>query len=108
MMTDRQLETLAAIENQLGGQDPALARALDTLTAPATVSRWRRCARWMFMICAVIAPPLMVAALAMIPLPLSPLAIALLTLTACIHLRDHHRRVARNRRLHAIAIAKHL
>ena len=99
MLTDRQRETLAAIENQLGAQDPALARALDTLTAPATVSRWRRCVRWVFMICAVIAPPLMVAALATIRLPLGPLALALLAVTVCVHLRDHHRRAVRNRRL---------
>lgn len=99
MLTERQLEALAAIENQLTAQDPTLARALDTLTAPVTVSRWRRCARWAFMACAVIGPLLTVAALAMIPLPLGPLAVAMLAVTACVHVLGHRRRAARSRRL---------
>ena len=100
MLTDRQLETLAAIENQLGGQDPALARALDTLSAPRSVSRWRRCARWIFVTCEVIAPLSMVAALATIRLPLGPFAVALLAVTLCAHARHHHRRAIRKRRRH--------
>ena len=100
MMTDRQLETLAAIENQLGGQDPALAKALDTLTAPVRVSRSRLCARWVFMICVVIAPLLTATALAVIPLPLGPLAVALLAVTACAHVLAHHHRATTTRHPH--------
>lgn len=98
MLTDRQRDALAVIENQFGAQDPALAKALDTLTAPATVPRLRRCARWVFLSCVAIAPLLMVGALAMIPLPIGPIAVALLTITACAHVVAR-RRAARARRL---------
>jgi hypothetical protein len=99
MLTDRQREALAAIENHLGAQDPALARALDTLAAPTRVSRSRRCARWVFLAGAVIVPLLTVTALVVIPLPLGLLTLAVLAGTACAHGVARRHRVARIRRL---------
>jgi hypothetical protein len=69
MLTDQQLAALTAMDRQLGAQDPALGKAMDTVTPVVRVPRGRRCAQWVGIVLVVLAPLAVAAVLVVIPLP---------------------------------------